>query len=81
MCRLWERQNSRIARKKETKNRRKSVYQCLACKAQFSATAGTLFHDSHLPLTKWFYAVALIVKAKKGLSAKQMQLNLDSRLG
>ena len=51
------------------------LYTCLdsKCGFQFSATAGTLFHDSHLPLSKWFMAVALICNAKKGLSAKQMQ--------
>ncbi len=32
----------------------------------------TLFHDSHLPLTKWFAAIALMVEAKKGVSANQV---------
>jgi len=32
---------------------------------QFSATTGTVFHDSHLSLVKWFMAVGLIVEAKK----------------
>ena len=27
------------------------LFQCASCKFQFSATTGTLFHDSHLPLT------------------------------
>jgi transposase-like protein len=52
------------------------LYQCLECKAQFSATSGTLFNDSHLPLVKWFLAVALMCNAKKGISAKQMQRDL-----
>ena len=68
---------SRITRRSETKNKRKKLYQCLTCKAQFSATSGTLFNDSHLPLNKWFLAIALICNAKKGLSAKQMQRDLD----
>jgi transposase-like protein len=60
------------------KNRRTRIYQCLeeTCKQQFSATAGTIFNDSHLPLTKWFMALALIVDAKKGMSAKQLQQHL-----
>ena len=39
-------------RETKSKNRRSRVYQCLerACDHQFSATAGTIFHDSHLPL-------------------------------
>lgn len=36
-------------------------------------TAGTLFHDSHLPLWKWFLAIYLMGESKKGISAKQLQ--------
>jgi transposase-like protein len=69
---------SRIEREAESKNKRNRFYQCLepSCKQQFSATSGTIFHDSHLPLTKWFMAVALIADAKKGVSAKQLQRHL-----
>jgi transposase-like protein len=68
----------RIERKTVTKNKRAQVYQCLepTCKGQFSATNGSIFHDSHLPLHKWFMAIALIVDAKKGISAKQVQKHL-----
>ena len=31
-----------------------------------------MFHDSHLPLWKWFLAVYLICEAKKGISACQL---------
>jgi hypothetical protein len=48
------------------------LFQCAACKLQFSVTAGTLFHDSHLPLTKWFAAITLMSDAKKGISASQL---------
>jgi transposase-like protein len=48
-------------------------FECVACEYQFTATAGTIFHDSHLPLTKWFLAVLLLVEARKGMSAKQLQ--------
>ena len=41
------------------------VLECLACGYQFTATSGTLFHDSHLPLHKWFMAIALLCEAKK----------------
>ena len=69
---------SKITRKSKTKNKRAQVYQCLetSCKSQFSATTGTLFHDSHLPLSKWFSAIALIVDAKKGKSALELSRNL-----
>src|ERR1700738_5236068 len=57
-------------------NKRNLIYQCLACKKQFSATSGTIFNDTHLPLTKWFLAIAFICEAKKGMSALQVQRHL-----
>jgi transposase-like protein len=64
---------SRITSTSKKQDVRK-LYQCLepTCKQQFSATSGTLFHDSHLPLHKWFLAVAFMTQAKKGMSAKQL---------
>jgi transposase-like protein len=50
----------------------RSLYECKGCGYQFSATTGTVFHDSHLPLEKWFHAVAMILEAKKGMSALQV---------
>ena len=37
---------------------------CDSCRYQFSVTAGTILHDSHLPLWKWFFAVYLIIESK-----------------
>ena len=51
----------------------RNQYECDSCRYQFSVTAGTLFHDSHLPLWKWFLAVYLMGESKKGISAKQLQ--------
>ncbi|MGH7839597.1 MAG: IS1595 family transposase [Candidatus Binataceae bacterium] len=69
---------SRITREAKSKNKRTRIYQCLEkeCRHQFSPTAGTIFHDSHLPLEKWFFAIAIICEAKKGVSACQMQRHL-----
>jgi ISXO2-like transposase domain len=36
-------------------------------------TAGTIFHDSHLPLLQWFVATHLLCEARKGFSANQMK--------
>src|SRR5882762_5274724 len=64
--------------RKTGKNKRARIYQCLEkeCGKQFSATSGTIFNDTHLPLTKWFLAIALICEAKKGVSAKQLERHL-----
>jgi transposase-like protein len=52
---------------------KRNQYECDACRYQFSVTAGTLFHDSHLPLWKWFLAIYLMAESKKGISAKQVE--------
>jgi transposase-like protein len=67
---------SKIERDTDGKNKRSRIYQCLACKKQFSATSGTIFSDTHLPLAKWFMAIALICEGKKVISAKQLERNL-----
>src|SRR5258708_13019489 len=36
-----------------------SKFECSDCRYQFSVTVGTVFHDSHLPLTQWFLAALL----------------------
>lgn len=51
-------------------------YDCNDCRYQFSPMAGTVFHDTHLPLTKWFLAVYLMCESKKGISACQIQRTL-----
>ncbi len=67
---------SKITRETAGDNKRTRIYQCMACGKQFSATSGTIFNDTHLPLTKWFLAIALICEAKKGVSACQIQRHL-----
>lgn len=52
------------------------LYECADCGLHFSATTGTLFHDSHLPLQKWFAAMALMTEAKKGISANQVSRHI-----
>ncbi len=65
-------------RDKAKTNRRQWFYICLNsdCRQQFSPTSGTLFADSHLPLIVWFHAITLILNAKKGISALQLQRDL-----
>jgi len=54
------------------------LYQCLekGCRYQFSVTTGTIFHDSHLPLTKWFSAIALVSASQEPVSASQLRQQL-----
>ncbi|MFC1984990.1 IS1595 family transposase [Chloroflexota bacterium] len=49
------------------------VFECNSCRYQFSVTSGTIFHDSHLPLWKWFLTAYMMSEAKKGVSANQIK--------
>ena len=55
---------------------KRSQYDCDSCRYQFSVTAQTIFHDSHLPLWKWLLAVYMIAESKKGMSANQLKRTL-----
>ncbi len=48
-------------------------FECNACSYQFSVRVGTIFHDSHLPLWKWFLAVYMMCQSKKGISSNQLK--------
>lgn len=51
-------------------------FDCDKCRYQFTVTANTIFHDSHLPLWKWFLAIYLMTESKKGISANQLKRSL-----
>ena len=50
----------------------RNQYCCRSCDHRFSVTAGTIMHDSHLPLRTWFLAIFLMCESKKGMSAHQL---------
>ena len=56
-------------------NSTKLLY-CSECDYQFTVTANTIFHDSHLPLIKWFAATYLLCESRKGMSANQIKRTL-----
>src|ERR1700686_3083847 len=60
--------DTRVSRLKEY-----ARYECVGCEYQFTATSGTIFHDSHLPLPIWFVSVLLLCEAKRGMSAMQLK--------
>lgn len=47
--------------------------ECAGCGYQASVTAGTIFQDTHKPLTMWFRAVWWVTAQKTGASALGMQ--------
>jgi transposase-like protein len=54
------------------KSTRPGLYKCRACQKPFTATMGTLYERSHIPLHKWLLATHLIAASKKGVSAHQL---------
>jgi transposase-like protein len=50
---------------------------CGQCRRQFTVKVGTIFEDSHLPLTKWLQAIYLMTASKKGVSAHQLHRTLE----
>jgi hypothetical protein len=50
----------------------RTKYHCRDCRTQFRVTAGTLFHDSHLPLAKWFQAISLMLSAERGVPSSRL---------
>jgi transposase-like protein len=53
------------------------LFECMECGYQFSVTTGTVFHKTHLPLRKWFYAIALTLNAERPLTTRQMKRDLE----
>ena len=54
------------------KSTRPGLYKCRACQKPFTATMGTLYERSHIPIHKWLLATHLLVSSKKGMSAHQL---------
>jgi transposase-like protein len=58
--------------KMEGKAHRPGLFQCKACREQFTVTVKTVFERSKIPLSKWLAALFLMVASKKGVSAHQV---------
>jgi len=54
----------------------RGLWLCGGCRLQVSVTRGTIFQDSHLPLTTWFLAMWHITSQKNGVSALGLQRTL-----
>lgn len=52
---------------------KRGLFQCRGCDAMVSVTAGTVFHQSHLPLRVWFRAMWWVTNQKSGITALGLQ--------
>src|SRR5882724_1281841 len=70
--------NSKLTPKSGSKvGVRRGVYFCGACRKQFTVTVGTIFEDSHLPISTWIMAMFILCSSKKSMSAHQLHRMLD----
>lgn len=60
-------------------DRKGQRWQCRDCTRAFSATVGTMFHGTHIPLRDWFLVIALMLNAKKSASACQIARDIGRR--
>lgn len=59
-----------------TKVKRNNQWHCNKCNGNFSVMVGTIFEHSAMPLPKWFVLINLMMNAKQGVSAKQIERNV-----
>lgn len=52
-------------------------FHCNTCNTSFSVTVQTIFHKTKMDLQRWFLAIALVVNAKKGISARQLARDIE----
>jgi transposase-like protein len=52
---------------------RAGLRKCNECRKQFTVKIGTIFEDSHVPMTHWLQAIYLMCSSKKGISTRQLQ--------
>lgn len=64
-------ESSRVYRRKKGIN-----WHCSSCNKDFSVLKGTIFEGTRLKLPKWFQIIAIMLDAKKGISAKQLSRNV-----
>jgi transposase-like protein len=69
----------RCGHDKVTPVKARKVVECNSCRYQFSVIVGTMFADSHLPLTTWFMVTYLLTESRKGLSASQVYRMLGKK--
>ncbi|MCY3995058.1 MAG: IS1595 family transposase [Rhodobacter sp.] len=67
--------SAHVARKQE--KHRVGRWNCHDCNSSFNVLSGSIFEKTKVPLQKWFFAIGLMVNAKKSLSSCQMARDLD----
>ncbi len=56
---------------------RESRYHCNNCNTSFSVTVNTLFHNTRIPLQKWFLAIDIFSRTERKISVRKLAEILD----
>lgn len=62
------------------KSTRIGTRKCKECRKPFTVKVGTIFEDSHAPMTHWLQAIYLMCSSKKGISTRQIQRMLGGSM-
>jgi transposase-like protein len=62
------------------KSTRIGLRKCKECRKPFTVKVGTIFEDSHAPMTHWLQAIYLMCSSKKGISTRQLQRTLGGSM-
>lgn len=62
------------------KSTRIGTRKCKDCRKPFTVKVGTIFEDSHAPMTHWLQAIYLMCSSKKGISTRQLQRMLGGSM-
>jgi transposase-like protein len=54
------------------KTTRIGLRKCYACRKPFTVKVGSIFEDSHAPMTAWLQIIYLMCSSKKGISTRQI---------
>lgn len=57
--------------------KKRKIFQCKHCRHQTSITVKTIFHRTHVPLRKWFWAIFWVGTDRRGCSAKRLETLID----
>ena len=63
--------STRICKIKQTHR-----HHCSECNTSFAVTVNTIFHDSKLPLQKWFCAILLLTDCSQPIPIRTLQQEL-----
>lgn len=57
--------------------KREQRYHCNECFTSYSVTVGTIFHKTHVNLSKWFKAIELIMDQSRKVSIRQLATEIS----